>query len=204
MKKIIAILWLPKLLVIMLLFTACGNGGAEQGKTVDPQQNSTDAQRTVETKITDIAYVNFDSIVQNYDYYHDLKREFEQKAKKKDEEFNSKVNTLQAEVMTFKSNYEKMLLTHSEAEEQQRRLGQREIDLKEEYSKIMNQLGEEEAVMSRKVIDAIQTYVKKYNVDKKYSLILNAATIIVGAPSMDITSEILSGLNQEYIANKAK
>jgi Skp family chaperone for outer membrane proteins len=68
----------------------------------------------------------------------------------------------------------------------------------------MSELSEEEGVMSRKVIDAIQVYVEKYNVDKKYALILNAATIIVGTPSMDITSEILNGLNQEYIANKVK
>jgi outer membrane protein len=203
MKKIIAILWIPKLLVITLLFIACGNAGTKQGKAADPQ-TSTEAQQAVETKITDIAYINFDSIVQNYDYYHDLRREFEQKAKKKDEEFTSKVNTLKAEVKTFSEKYEKMILTRSEAEEQRLRLEQREKDLNEEYSKIMSQLGEEEAVMSRKVVDAVQTYVKKYNVDKKYSLILNAATIIVGAPSMDITSEILNGLNQEYIANKAK
>jgi outer membrane protein len=203
MKKIIAILWIPKLLVIMLLFIACGNAGTEQGKSSDPQ-TSTEAQQAVETKITDIAYINFDSIVQNYDYYHDLRREFEQKAKKKDDEFTSKVNTLKADMNTFRTNYEKMLLTRSDAEEQGRRLEQREKDLNEEYSKIMSQLGEEEAVMNRKAVDAIQTYVKKYNIDKKYSLILNAATIIVGAPSMDITSEILSGLNREYIANKAK
>ncbi|MDR1181224.1 MAG: OmpH family outer membrane protein [Bacteroidales bacterium] len=203
MKKINAILWLPKLLVITFLFIACGNAGTEQGKVADPQ-NSTDAQQAVETKITDIAYINFDSIIQNYDYYHDLRREFEQKAKKKDEEFTSKVNTLKADLKTFNANYEKMLLTRSEYEEQGRRLEQREKDLNEEYSKIMSQLGEEEAVMNRKAVDAMQTYVKKYNVDKKYSLILNAATIIVGAPSMDITSEILSGLNREYVANKAK
>jgi Skp family chaperone for outer membrane proteins len=46
--------------------------------------------------------------------------------------------------------------------------------------------------------------VEKYNVEKKYTLILNAAAIIVGAPSMDITTEIITGLNQEYIANKDK
>jgi outer membrane protein len=205
MKKINAILWPLKFLVITFLLVSCGNAGTEQGKVADPQQPSTGDKQTVEeTKITDIAYINFDSIIRNYDYYHDLRREFEQKAQKKENEFKVKVDALKADVQSFVDKNEKMLMTRSEAEEQKVRLEQRENDLNEEYGKVMEILREEEAVTNRKVIDAIQTYVQKYNVDKKYSLILNAATIIVGNPSMDITSEILRGLNQEYITSKAK
>jgi outer membrane protein len=205
MKKIIAVLWLPKLLVMTFLFVACGSSDTGQDKTDGAPQTSNGETQAVETKITDIAYIRIDSVIQKYDYYHDLKREFEQKAKKKEDEFRSKMNALQADAKTFQEQYQKMLLTNSEAEEQSQRLKQREYELGQvEYPKMMSELGEEETVMSRKVIDAIQVYVEKYNVEKKYTLILNAATIIVGAPSMDITTEILNGLNQEYKANKAK
>jgi outer membrane protein len=205
MKKNIAILWLPKLLVMTFLFIACGNANTGQDNTADTPQPSTDDNQKVETKITDIAYIRLDSVIQKYDYYHELRREFEQKAKKKDDEFRSKMNALQADAKVFQEKYQKMLLTNSEVEEQRQRLEQRDYELRNvEYPKMVSELGEEETVMSRKVIDAIQVYVEKYNVEKKYALILNAATIIVGASSMDITSEILTGLNQEYIANKAK
>ncbi|MDR1593520.1 MAG: OmpH family outer membrane protein [Prevotellaceae bacterium] len=203
MKKIIAILWLPKLLVITLLFISCGNSDTGQNKAVDT--TPTEEKQAAETKVTDIAYIRLDSVIQKYDYYHELKREFEQKAKKKNDEFMSKMNALQADAKVFQEKYQKMLLTNSEAEEQSQRLQQRENDLRNvEYPKMMQELSEEETVMGRKVLDAIQVYVEKYNIEKKYSLILNAATIMVGAPSMDITSEILGGLNQEYIANKTK
>jgi outer membrane protein len=202
MKKIITILWLPEILTITLLFIACGN--ATENKDGNTQQTPTQEQQTVETKITDIAYISVDSIFQRYDYYHDLKREFEQKAKKKEAEFQSKVSALQADAKLFREKYDKMLLTQSETEQQSQRLQQRENELNLESQKIMKELSEEEAVMGRKIIDAIYKYVEKYNVDKKYSLILNAATVIIGNPAMDISSEILTGLNQEYIANKAK
>jgi outer membrane protein len=204
MKKIIAILWLPKFLVITLLFIACGNADTAKDKAADTSQTSTETNQTVETKITDIAYIRLDSIIQKYDYYHDLKRELEQKATKKGAEFQTKVNALQTDAKDFNAKYEKMLLTNSEVEEQSRRIRQREEELQQENQQIMKDFAEEEAVMSRKIFDAIQVYVEKYNVEKKYALILNAATIIVGSPSMDITSEILNGLNREYIANKAK
>jgi outer membrane protein len=207
MRKNIAILRLPKLLVLTLLFIACGNAdtGQNKNKDGDASQSSTEEKQTVETKITDIAYIRLDSVIQKYDYYHDLRREFEQKAKKKEDDFRSKANALQADAKTFQEQYQKMLLTNSEAEERRQRLEQRDNELRNvEYPKMMSELNEEEAVMSRKVLDAIQVYVEKYNVEKKYALILNAATIIVGASSMDITADILTGLNQEYIANKAK
>jgi outer membrane protein len=204
MKKIITILCLPKFLTITLLFIACGNANPTENKDGNTSQNSTEKQQTVETKITDIAYISVDSIFQRYDYYHDLKREFEQKAKKKEADFQSKVSALQAEARLFREKYDKMLLTQSETEQQSQRLQQRENELNLESQKIMKELSEEEAVMGRKIIDAIYRYVEKYNVDKKYALILNAATVIVGNPAMDISAEILTGLNQEYIANKAK
>jgi outer membrane protein len=207
MKKNIAIFWLPKLLVIALLFVACGKAdtGQDKYKVRETTQSETGENQAVETKITDIAYIKLDSVIQKYDYYHDLRREFEQKAKKKEDEFRSKANALQTDAKTFQERYQKMLLTTSEAEEQRQRLEQRDNDLRNvEYPKMMSELGEEEAVMSRKVLDAINVYVEKYNAEKKYALILNAATIIVGAPSMDITADIITGLNQEYIANKAK
>jgi outer membrane protein len=207
MKKIIAMLRLPNLLVITFLFTACGKtdtGG--QNKDAITDQSSTETKQTVETKaITDIAYIKLDSVIQKYGYYHDLRLEFEQKVKKKQDAFDSKVNAFQADYKTFQQQYEKMLLTNPEVEEQSRRLQQRQNDLQNvEYPKMAQELAEEEAVMSRKVLNAIQEYVEKYNVEKKYSLIFNTATIMVGAPSMDITTEILNGLNQEYIAKKAK
>jgi outer membrane protein len=204
MKKIIAILWLPKLLVIMFLFVSCGNsntGGQNKEGDTPPTE-----KQTVETKISDIAYIRLDSVFQKYDYYHDLRREFEQKVKKKKDEFESKVNALQADYKTFQEKYEKLLLTQSEMEEQSQRLQQRKYVLEnEDYPKMTQELGEEEAVMGRKILNEIQLYVEKYNVEKKYALILNAGTaVIVGAPSMDITAEIIKGLNQEYIANKTK
>jgi outer membrane protein len=206
MKKNIAILRSLKLLMIAFLLVACGKAvSTEQDKVADPQQPSTGETQTIEEpKINGIAYINIDSIIRNYDYYYDLRREFEQKAQKKEKEFKVKVDALKADVQSFVDKNEKMLMSRSEAEEQKMRLEQRESDLNEEYGKVMEILRDEEAVTNRKVIDAIQTYVEKYNVDKKYSLILNAATIIVGSSSMDITAEILRGLNQEYIASRTK
>ena len=70
------------------------------------------------------------------------------------------------------------------------------------------ELANEESVMYNRVMDAIKTYVDNYNKEKQYSLILTttAATnsVINGEQGRNITSEIINGLNQEYIKNRNK
>ena len=52
-------------------------------------------------------------------------------------------------------------------------------------------------------MDAIQTYITKYNQDKGYALILSVP-VLAGDPSLNITQDILAGLNEEYIKSKNK
>jgi outer membrane protein len=60
--------------------------------------------------------------------------------------------------------------------------------------------------MGRRVMDAIQTYLQKYNQEKGYAMIITTSaatnTVIVGNPALDITQDVLTGLNNEYIKSK--
>ena len=99
----------------------------------------------------------------------------------------------------------KGLLTRSQAETQQQALLQREQDLRNLTGQKQMEMQEEEAVMLRRVMDAIQTYLNEYNETHNYALILSTSgsnPVIVGNPSLDITNDVLKGLNEEYIQSK--
>ena len=70
------------------------------------------------------------------------------------------------------------------------------------------ELAEEEAVMGRRVMDAVQTYLNKYQQEKGYALILTTSaasnTVICGNAELDITQDVLKGMNEEYIKSKNK
>ncbi|MDR1895584.1 MAG: OmpH family outer membrane protein [Prevotellaceae bacterium] len=205
MKKIIKITKVNNLLTVLIIaiaFVACNNNGSVENKNAGTPKTDSSEHKSVST-LTDIAYIRVDSIIQNYDMYHDLKRGFEQKAKKMQTEFEGQVKALEKDMADFNEKYEKMLVTQSQAQEQAQRLKTRENDLNNKASQMRSELMEEESVMFRNINDVILKYVEKYNETKKYSLILNHAAIIIASPSIDITSEILQGLNQEYIAGKA-
>ena len=69
--------------------------------------------------------------------------------------------------------------------------------------------------MNNQINDAIATFVKKYNEEKQYAMIIVtqsdaegdgvvnlSAPVLTADPALDITDEVLAGLNEEYIASK--
>ena len=56
-------------------------------------------------------------------------------------------------------------------------------------------------------LDAMQAIVDKYNETMGYAMILTnqgGAPVITGDATLDITDEVIAGLNEEYVATKAK
>ena len=69
------------------------------------------------------------------------------------------------------------------------------------------QLAEEEQVKLRLIHNSIIEYLKEYNADKGYHLILSntfGGPLLYGNPANDITKEVLEGLNKKYAADKKK
>ena len=61
-------------------------------------------------------------------------------------------------------------------------------------------------MLLNQVMFAIQTYLEEYNKTHNFAAILTTTaasnTVIVGAPALDITQEIVEGLNAEYIKTR--
>ena len=51
---------------------------------------------------------------------------------------------------------------------------------------------------AEKVSEAVNSFLKEYNKDKGFNLILSKASIMLADESMDITAEVIEGLNANY------
>ena len=72
--------------------------------------------------------------------------------------------------------------------------------------RIIEELQEEQTVMLNNVSFAIENFIKGYNAEGRYKMILansSAGPILDADPSMDITQVILAGLNAQYAEQKA-
>ena len=156
----------------------------------------------------DIVYVRIDTLIMQYDMYSDLRSSFEAKATTVQDDLNKKGRKLESDIKAFENQINKGLLTRSAAEQQQASLQQRQQELQNLAAQKQYELQEEEVVLTNQVMDAIKTYLAAYNEVHQYAAILTTSeatnVVIVGNPGLDITTEVVEGLNAEYIKNRNK
>ncbi|MCQ2153516.1 MAG: OmpH family outer membrane protein [Bacteroidales bacterium] len=157
-----------------------------------------------------VAYFNLDRILQDYDMAKDLRSVAETKVEGINQEVNRRGRKLEKEIADFQDKMDKGLMTRSVAEIQGQKLQQKQNEFQEYAAQKQQEIAEEQAVMMNQIADAINTYVEKYNADKEYSVILTTqgeilkAPVVCGDDGIDVTEEILQGLNEEYVASKSK
>ena len=96
-------------------------------------------------------------------------------------------------------------MTRSVAEVQGQKLQQQEQDFNVYAAQKQQEIQEEQVVMMNQLGDAIKTFLDKYNEEKQYAMILTnqgGAPVITGDAALNITDDVLAGLNEEYIKTK--
>ena len=140
--------------------------------------------------------------------FNDLKSELESKVQAVQADLEKKGRAFSNETKDFETKISKGLLTRAQAEDQQQRLMEKQQSLNALSQQKQMEIAEEEQVMFNKVMDAIRTYLDNYNKEKGYALILTTSsttnTVIVGNPTLDITLDVVNGLNEAYVKSKSK
>ena len=152
-----------------------------------------------------IVYVDLDRILMEYDMANDLRSVVETKVQNIQAEVTRRGQKLEKEVASFQEKIEKGLLTRSVAEAQSQKLQQQEIDFNNYAGQKQQEIQEEQVVMMNQLGDAIKTFLEKYNEEKQYAMILTnsaGAPVVTADKALDITDDVLAGLNEEYIKTK--
>ena len=153
----------------------------------------------------DIVYIDLDRILMEYDMANDLRSVVETKVQNIQAEVNRRGQKLENDVKSFQEKLDKGLMTRSVAEVQSQKLQQDELDFNNYAAQKQQEINEEQVVMMNQLGDASQTFLNKYNEEKQYAMILTnsgGAPVITANASLDITDDVLAGLNDEYIKTK--
>lgn len=155
-----------------------------------------------------IVYFNLDKVIQQYDMANDLSSVVQTKIQSISQELNRRQNRLQNDANSFQEKINKGLLTSSVAEVQYQKLQQQDQEFQQYAAQKQQEMNEEQSVMLNQIADAINTYIQKYNEVKQFSMIIStqgdilAAPVVTADPELDITDELIAGLNEEYIKTK--
>ena len=152
-----------------------------------------------------IVYIDLDRILMEYDMANDLRSVVETKVQNIQAEVNRRGTKLEKDVKSFQEKMEKGLMTRSVAEVQGQKLQQQELEFNNYAAQKQQEIQEEQVVMMNQLGDAIKTFLEKYNQEKKYAMIITnsgGAPVIVADEALNITEDVLAGLNDEYVKTK--
>ncbi len=153
----------------------------------------------------DIVYIDLDRILMDYDMANDLRSVVETKVQNIQAEITRKGKKLENDVKSFQEKLDKGLMTRSVAEVQSQKLQEQELEFNNYAAQKQQEIQEEQLVMMNQLGDAIQTYLENYNKEKQYAMIITnsgGAPVITADPALDITEDVLAGLNEQYIKTK--
>ncbi len=189
MKKILKTIGSIAAAATIIFSSACNKG------TTTPTQNS--AQPAA---LSEIAYVNIDSLLDQYDMYNDLRTQLMAKQQKMEQELQTKGKSLERKALELQQNYEKRLVTPTRAQEIQQNLAAEQQRLLQQRDQGAMELADDERRIMSMVSDSVQNYIKEYNADNRFKLIINKAGLLYGDKSLDITEPIIKALNDRYNA----
>ena len=198
MKRTVSIL--SAALVAGLFFAGCNNAAPVA---------ATDTQADTTAAAGSIVFFNIDKVVENYDMANDLRSVVETKVSGIQSEIDRRGNKLQKDANDFQNKMDKGLLTTSVANAQYQKLQQQQNEYQQYVVRKQQEMQEEQQVMLNQIMNAIAEYVQAYNAEKQYALVLTTsgdilpAPVVTGSAALDITDEILAGLNAEYVKTKA-
>ena len=198
MKRIASILSAAALLAGFAL-TGCNNAAAPAASA---------AQSDTVAVAGSIVFFNIDKVLEDYDMANDLMSAFETKANNINQEVQRRVNKFQKDANDFQNKINKGLMTQSTAQVQSQKLAEQQASVENYANQKQQEIAEEQQVIMNQIMDAISEYVKEYNKEKQYALILNtsgsiiSSPVVAGSDVLDITDDILVGLKAAYVKTK--
>jgi outer membrane protein len=183
------------------------------GETCNSQQasDSTQTEKPIvlmpkDIKNSKVVYVNIDAVNEKYEMLKDFSKDVLSQQQKLESTYQAKAQKLQQEYEEMQQKASQGLLSENQSLAAQKDLMTKKEDLdKMEYQ--LQALMEKTQKKNEEIRQTIIDYLKGYNKNSQYDYILTytdqpGGFILIANDSMDITNEVLAGLNANYKKNK--
>ncbi len=197
MKKLAKVLGF--LGVALITFSSCDQKGQSSSTT-----NSEEVMAEVSITDLKVAYVLTDSVISKFDFYKEKSEEITDKGRQFENELGSRARGFEQEVANFEQTAGSM--TPNQARAKQEELMRKERNLMTYRDNLMQELSADESKLYTEVYDMVQEYMSVYAEEKDLELILSytrGGAIWYSKKAMDITDEVVAGLNKKYSEKKS-
>lgn len=156
--------------------------------------------KTDSIQVLKFAYVDLDSLQENYLYYQEKTKEFNSKKESADRDLNAAFQKIDNERVAFIQRGQSV--TQAEAENFQRVYQGKMQNLEEQKKQLENNIATEGMKTMVELKKTMNAFLEEYNKDKKYTFIFSFSTamdvLFYKDKSYDITNDVVDGLNKAY------
>ncbi len=151
---------------------------------------------------TKVAYFEIDSIQNSYEFFKEVKSSLQVKDMENAKELTALKNAFAAKYQDLQKNGRSFSPT--EIASRQQELAALEKNYTNKEQQLSQELQEESFKRLQEVKKKIEIFLEKYNKNKEYAYIFssNSDLMYYKDTAYDITSDIIKGLNSEYVPKK--
>ncbi len=152
-----------------------------------------------------IAYVHADSLLNNYEYIKASVEIMEAKKQKIESDYRKRAESLKGEFEAYQRNMNNMTIGQVRAVEEDLARKQQNLQLFEQS--ISQELMNDQARINKELYDRVTAYLKEYGKQKGLMVVLKfdqTSDLLFAHDSLDITRDVLNGLNEAYLKEKVE
>ena len=182
-----------------LIINSCGGNDNGKDKSGAQLPDSTKLEHDGFATNCNFRYVDIDTLMAHYQYAIDEMHRMEDKSLELQKYQNQLAANLSKKQNDIQTKYQNQIYLSQQSYEADVRELQTQADQADKnYGQRAQALSVEMAQVQEKILNTIENYIIRYNQEKKYDAILLRNAGLYFNPELDITNEILTGLNSEY------
>lgn len=192
--------------VLYYLHFSCASSCSSSNNTEQVSETNSSTEQEPITSLEDIntssniGYINVDSLQDKYKLYDALIQKLKVKQTKYEAEISTKMVAFEKKLKDFQQKAPSM--SQFEGQTKQQELAEEEQKLYKMRDDFAIKFQEEEAKLNDEFQKTVQAFIKKYNENSNFDIIIGASQmgniVLDYKPGIDITKQVVSGLNAEY------
>lgn len=183
------------IVLFILFFTSNKSGGNGEAAALKFEQGDSSV-------VLPVAYVDMDSLVNNYSFAKDVNEKFMKKLEDNRMSINKEQKNVEAQAADFQKKIDNnAYLTEQRAQEEYARIQKAGASLQQKAQRMEAELAQEEMRINKQMTDSISLCLKEFNKTANYQIIFSNRgldNVLVAKGVYNITQDVLKLLNNRY------
>jgi outer membrane protein len=145
------------------------------------------------------AYINSDSVLKYYEFFKVNRDKLQAKEQKMGQDLRNRAQSLQNDYESYQRNLSNLTIGQAKTIEED--LGKKQQNLQMYQQGLEQEMMAEGQKMQNELYGKITKYLKKYGQENGLQVVMKydqSSDLMFGGDSLDITKNVISGLNEEY------